>query len=161
VEISTQRAAPWSFRAPGGHVSVLRFESAFTAVNPALRDEYARYRRNRIAWAQHWRHDDGPRPTLCVIHGFGASPYVINSAFFALPWLYRRGFDVLLYLMPFHGPRRAGQLSPNGSGLFAHGHLTSTRRSPTPYTTSGCSSTTSSNPEWIGSGSRDSRSAGT
>src|SRR5207302_233772 len=39
----------------------------------------------------------------------------------ALPWLYRRGFDVLLYLMPFHGPRRAGQLSPNGSGLFAHG----------------------------------------
>jgi pimeloyl-ACP methyl ester carboxylesterase len=56
-----------------------------------------------------------------VIHGFGASPYVLNSAFFALPWLYGKGYDVLLYLLPFHGPRR-DLLSPvNGSGLFAHG----------------------------------------
>jgi hypothetical protein len=46
---------------------------------------------------------------------------VLNSAFFALPWLYGKGYDVLLYLLPFHGPRR-DLLSPvNGSGLFAHG----------------------------------------
>jgi pimeloyl-ACP methyl ester carboxylesterase len=100
---------------------VLRFESPFTALNPALRDEYRRYTRNAAAVAQYWRHDDGPRPTLCVIHGFGASPYLVNSAFFSLPWLYGKGYDVLLYLLPFHGSRRAHFTAANGFGLFAHG----------------------------------------
>ena len=36
------------------------------------------HHRNRIAHAQHWTHDDGPRPTLCVIHGFGILPVVIR-----------------------------------------------------------------------------------
>ena len=31
-----------------------------------------------------WRHDSGPRPTLVVVHGFGASPAWFNIAFFAL-----------------------------------------------------------------------------
>jgi hypothetical protein len=121
IAVTSSRAAPWSFRAPGGNVSTLQFESPFVAINPAVRPEYASHRRNRVAWAQHWRHADGPRPTLCVIHGFGASPYVINSAFFALPWLYGKGYDVLLYLMPFHGPRRDRLVGFNGADLFAHG----------------------------------------
>jgi pimeloyl-ACP methyl ester carboxylesterase len=121
VTVELSRPGRLSFRAPGGSVSLLAFESPYEALNPALGDHYARFTRNAKAWAQHWRHDDGPRPTLCVIHGFGASPYVLNSAFFALPWLYGKGYDVLLYLLPFHGPRR-DLLSPvNGSGLFAHG----------------------------------------
>jgi pimeloyl-ACP methyl ester carboxylesterase len=121
VAVELTRPGPLSFRAPGGRVSLLAFDSPYVAANPALREHYAHFTRNARAWAQHWRHDDGPRPTLCVIHGFGASPYVLNSAFFALPWLYGKGYDVLLYLLPFHGPRR-DLLSPvNGSGLFAHG----------------------------------------
>jgi pimeloyl-ACP methyl ester carboxylesterase len=121
VSVELSPPGPLSFRAPGGTVSRLSFDSPYEALNPDLRDHYARFTRNGKAWAQHWRHDDGPRPTLCVIHGFGASPYVLNSAFFALPWLYGKGYDVLLYLLPFHGPRR-DVLSPvNGSGLFAHG----------------------------------------
>jgi dienelactone hydrolase len=121
VEVHAGRSAPWSFRAPGGQVRALRFASPFVALNPAIRDEYAGFTRNHTAVAQHWRHDDGPRPTLCVIHGFGASPYFLNSAFFALPWLYSRGYDVLLYVLPFHGPRRAHRVDANGFGLFAHG----------------------------------------
>jgi dienelactone hydrolase len=121
VEVRAGRSAPWSFRAPGGEVRALRFASPFVALNPAIRDEYARFTRNHTAVAQHWRHDGGPRPTLCVIHGFGASPYLLNSAFFALPWLYSRGYDVLLYVLPFHGPRRGHRIDANGFGLFAHG----------------------------------------
>jgi pimeloyl-ACP methyl ester carboxylesterase len=121
VTIETSRPGPWSFRAPGGRVSLLSFQSPFKTVNPALHDRYSHHTRNLKAWAQHWRHDDGPRPTLCVIHGFGASTYLVNSAFFALPWLYGKGYDVLLYLVPFHGPRR-DLLSPfNGVGMFAGG----------------------------------------
>ena len=71
--------------------------------------------------AQHWRHDDGPHPTLCVIHGFMGSAYLFNGLFFSLPWFYRSGYDVLLYTMPFHG-RRAEKCSPySGYGYFANG----------------------------------------
>ena len=66
---------------------------------------------NNIVRAQHWRHDDGPRPTLCVIHGFMGSSYLANGRFFTLPWYYRSGYDVLMYTLPFHG-RRAEKLSP-------------------------------------------------
>ena len=121
VEIEVSRPGPFSFRAPGGTVSLLSFDSPYEAAHPDLRREYARHKRNAKAWAQHWRHDDGPRPTLCVIHGFGASPYILNSAFFALPWLYGKGYDVLLYLLPFHGPRRDPLAPMNGTGMFAHG----------------------------------------
>ncbi|MGH9136010.1 MAG: alpha/beta hydrolase family protein [Acidimicrobiales bacterium] len=104
-----------------GRVELLHFESRFEVVNPAFRKRYARRRRNRTAWAQHWRHADGPRPTLGVIHGFMASPYWVNRAFFSLPWFYRRGYDVLLYTLPYHGRRRS-RLEPfSGYGLFAGG----------------------------------------
>jgi pimeloyl-ACP methyl ester carboxylesterase len=121
VAVKLSRPGRLAFRAPEGSVSLLAFDSPYVAANPALRHDYAHHTRNGKAWAQHWRHDDGPRPTLCVIHGFGASPYVLNSAFFALPWLFSKGYDVLLYLLPFHGPRRDLLSVVNGSGLFAHG----------------------------------------
>ncbi len=121
VKVELSKPGRFSFRASGGSVSLLSFHSPYEAANPQLRHEYARHKRNAKAWAQHWRHDDGPRPTLCVIHGFGASPYVLNSAFFALPWLYGKGYDVLLYLLPFHGPRRDLLAPMNGTGMFAHG----------------------------------------
>jgi pimeloyl-ACP methyl ester carboxylesterase len=70
---------------------------------------------------QHWRHDDGPRPTLCVIHAFLGSAYLLNGLFFSLPWYYRSGYDVLLYTLPFHG-HRAEKYSPfSGYGYFARG----------------------------------------
>lgn len=121
VEVAVAPApGRWMFRPRDGRVDLLHFASPFVTLNPAVRDDYARFERNRVAWAQHWRHDDGPRPTLCVIHGFAGSPYWFNSIFFALPWLYTRGYDVLLYTMPFHGARAA--FTPlNGSELFAHG----------------------------------------
>lgn len=116
VEVSARR-----LRQRNRSVDVLRFESPYRALHPELRDDYARHERNRLAWAQHWRHEDGPRPTLCVLHGFGASPYWLNSAFFALPWFYGQGYDVLLYVTPFHGRRAQPLLPLDGAGLFAHG----------------------------------------
>jgi pimeloyl-ACP methyl ester carboxylesterase len=121
VEIRTDRAASLPLRRRQGRVELVHFESPFVPVNPKLRDRYGRHARNRTAWAQHWRHKNGPRPTLCVIHGFMASPYWFNSAFFSLPWFYHHGYDVLLYTLPFHG-RRQDQPSPfSGHGFFANG----------------------------------------
>ena len=121
VEIRAREVRPPLAARAVGRMELLSFESPFETRNPALRDAYASHRRNRIARAQHWRHLDGHRPTIVVLHGFMGSPYLFNSAFFSLPWFYGHGYDVLLVTMPFHG-RRAARLSPySGHGFFAHG----------------------------------------
>jgi pimeloyl-ACP methyl ester carboxylesterase len=104
-----------------GHVHNINFTSSFEAVNPAMRDQWRRLTRNNVVRAQHWRHEDGPHPTLCLIHGFMGSAYLLNGLFFSLPWFYRSGYDVLLFTLPFHG-RRAEKYSPfSGYGYFARG----------------------------------------
>ncbi len=110
----------------GGYVELLRFESAYTPLHPDIRDEYLRHEANRVARAQHWRHRSGPRPTLVVIHGFGASPAWFNIAFFSLREVFASGWDVLLYTLPFHGARRSSTGLPNGMDLLRFGlsHLT-------------------------------------
>ena len=119
--ISSRPANPIAEWMAHGRVHNIRFNSSFEAVNPALRDQCRGYERNNVAYAQHWRHDDGPHPTLCVIHGFLGSAYLANGLFLSLPWFYRSGYDVLLYTLPFHG-RRAEKYSPfSGYGYFAHG----------------------------------------
>jgi pimeloyl-ACP methyl ester carboxylesterase len=104
-----------------GNVQNIRFDSSFEAVNPALRDQCRGFTRNNVVHAQHWRHDDGPHPTLCVIHGFMGSPYLFNGLFFSLPWFFRSGYDVLLYTMPFHGGRAEKGSPFSGYGFFANG----------------------------------------
>jgi hypothetical protein len=104
-----------------GRVELLRFPSPYEPIRVDMRRAYLSHSRNNTARAQHWRHDDGPRQTLVVLHGFGASPAALNSAFFSLPSFFESGWDVVLFTLPFHGGR-AGRRSPfNGAELFAHG----------------------------------------
>ncbi|WP_343710131.1 alpha/beta fold hydrolase [Mycobacterium sp.] len=119
--VTARRANPLAERVAHGKVENISFTSSFEAVNPSVRSQWHALSRNNVVQAQHWRHDDGPRPTLCVIHGFLGSAYLLNGRFFSLPWYYRAGYDVLLYTLPFHG-RRGEKYSPfSGYGYFAHG----------------------------------------
>jgi hypothetical protein len=102
-----------------GSIDLIRFRTPYRALNPLMRDEYD-HARNRVVGAHHWRHDDGPRKTLAVIHGFGASPAWFNSLFFSLKTFFAEGWDVLLYTLPFHG-RRGGRFMPDGLDLFGSG----------------------------------------
>ena len=119
--ISSRAANPVAEWMAHGPVHNIRFNSSFEAVNPALREQCRGYVRNNVVHAQHWRHEDGPHPTLCVIHGFMGSPYLFNGLFFSLPWFYRSGYDVLLYTLPFHGARAEKGSPFSGYGYFAHG----------------------------------------
>jgi pimeloyl-ACP methyl ester carboxylesterase len=119
--VSSRPANPLATWIAHGNVENIAFASSFQTVNPDLRRMWNALERNNTVRAQHWRHDDGPRPTLCVIHGFMGSAYLANGLFFSLPWFFRSGYDVLLYTMPFHG-RRAEKCSPfSGYGIFANG----------------------------------------
>lgn len=121
VKVEQSPAGTMAFNPEDGTCQLLHFESPFETVNPRLRERYRSLRRNRTAWAQHWRHDDGPRPTIVVIHGFLADPYWVNSRFLALPWFYKQGYDILLYTLPHHGRRREATAPFSGHGYFAHG----------------------------------------
>lgn len=123
------RGVPIKKRAPGlldyqpkgVTLDLLEFESPYVALNPAVREAYARFPRNRQVATQHWRHADGPRPTLIFIHGYFLDAYWVNSLMFSLRWFYRQGYDILLYTLPFHGARRATLDPFSGYGYFVHG----------------------------------------
>ena len=104
-----------------GRLRTLRFDSPFVPLHPEMRVGYLARQRNRVAWAQHWTHADGPRPTIVVVHGFMASPYWMNRAFLQLPWFYGHGYDILLVTLPFHGRRRSSWYRYSGAGLFDGG----------------------------------------
>jgi pimeloyl-ACP methyl ester carboxylesterase len=119
--VASRAAGPVAELVAHGRVDNIAFRSSFEAINPAERERRRGYTRNNVVHAQHWRHDDGPHPTLCLIHGFMGSAYLFNGLFFALPWFYRAGYDILLYTLPFHG-RRAEKNSPySGYGFFMDG----------------------------------------
>lgn len=104
-----------------GRVELLRFQSPYEPMRADMRQPYLSHSRNNTARAQHWRHDDGIRQTLVVLHGFGASPASLNSAFFGLPSFFDAGWDIVLFTLPFHGGRAGRRLPFNGAELFAHG----------------------------------------
>jgi pimeloyl-ACP methyl ester carboxylesterase len=121
VPVSTRRASFTRFRPEDGTCEDLWFESPFTPMNPREREPYMKHAANRIAHARLWRHRGGPRATVLAIHGFSADLYLLNEWFFALPWLYRMGFDICLFTLPFHGRRQTRYSVFSGHGFFAGG----------------------------------------
>jgi pimeloyl-ACP methyl ester carboxylesterase len=121
VTVRETKPSWYHFKPEDGKCRGLAFNSPFQPVNKNMGQRYLRHSRNRVARAQYWRHHNGPRPTLCVIHGFMADPYWVNSKFFELRWFYQKGYDILLYTLPFHG-KRQDRLSPfSGHGYFSGG----------------------------------------
>jgi pimeloyl-ACP methyl ester carboxylesterase len=122
VEVRETAPSWYHFKPDDGECRGLEFDSPFQPVNSHLSERYLRHSRNSVSCAQHWRHHGGePRSTICVIHGFMADPYWINSKLLELRWFYSKGYDVLLYTLPFHG-KRQGLLSPfSGHGYFSGG----------------------------------------
>ena len=116
------RPVRWSLFMPSDCViEDLTFDSPFIPANPRIRQDYDAQKANRTAHARLWRHQDGPRPTLIAIHGFGAEQSWMNEFMLTLPRFFNLGCDVLLLTLPFHGPR-ANRLSPfSGHGIFAGG----------------------------------------
>ena len=83
--------------------------------NSDLRDKYMRARANQTAQARWFRHKDGPRPCVVLIHGYMAGNYLIEERVWPVKRLFQSGFDVVISVLPLHGSRRAesrGYLPP-------------------------------------------------
>jgi hypothetical protein len=70
---------------------------------------------NRTAHAWVMRHRDGPRPWLVCIHGYQMGRPLFDFTAFRPDWLHHRlGLNLLLPVLPLHGPRTIGWRSGDG-----------------------------------------------
>lgn len=106
-------------RSRGVNFRHLTFESGYEPhANEPGRGRWLDYRPNRDAHAWVFRHPGRPRPWLMCIHGYGLGLPFVDLEAFRVSWLHRRlGLNIILPVLPLHGPRRIGRQS--GDGFFA------------------------------------------
>ncbi len=78
-----------------------------------------KHRRNRTAVARLHAHS-APRPTVVLIHGYGAGQWRTEARLWPLGPLFAAGLDVCQIVLPYHGPRadprrRGGPPFPSGN----------------------------------------------
>jgi alpha-beta hydrolase superfamily lysophospholipase len=72
-----------------------------------LTEKYRRAHKNRNGHARWWRHHDGRRPTVVILHGYMVGEYAIEERMWPVQRLFDSGLDVVLSVLPFHGLRRS------------------------------------------------------
>jgi len=60
---------------------------------------------NETAHARLFSHRDAPRPAIILLHGYLGGDVRVEERAFPVRWLFERGLDVVLGLMPHHGKR--------------------------------------------------------
>ncbi|HEU4408129.1 MAG TPA: hypothetical protein VFS43_22900 [Polyangiaceae bacterium] len=90
----------------GATVSDAEWPSRYEPILPEVRGRYLECRENHTAHARLFLHPS-PRPTAVLVHGYLGGHYRFEEFAFPLPWLYRIGFDVALFVLPFHARRAA------------------------------------------------------
>jgi hypothetical protein len=117
VEIAARRTL-------GAHYEELRFPSEYAphADEPG-RERWLSYAPNQLAWAWLLRAAGPERPWLVCIHGYQMGTPAIDLAVFRAEQWRERGWNVVLPVLPLHGPRKLGAVS--GIGMFGADFLDS------------------------------------
>jgi len=79
------------------------------------RERWLSYEPNHTAHAWVLRHQDASRPWCVCIHGYQMGSPIIDLSAFPPAWLHHRlGMNLLLPVLPLHGPRTVGRRSGDG-----------------------------------------------
>lgn len=80
-----------------------------------VREEYLSHEQNRIAAARLFLHTT-PKPAGILLHGYRCGQFALEERLWPVQWLYDRGMDVALMVLPFHALRakRGPQVFPSG-----------------------------------------------
>ncbi|HWC38305.1 MAG TPA: alpha/beta hydrolase [Acidimicrobiales bacterium] len=78
------------------------------------RERWLSYEANRTVHAWMLRHRRGPRPWLVCLHGFGMGWPLADMRGFRVRQLYRSGLNILLPVLPLHGPRAMSSVRGQG-----------------------------------------------
>jgi dienelactone hydrolase len=99
----------------GGRVVDLVWESAYRCHVGEVQEKYGALGANASAHARVMLHPDTGaerRPAVILVHGYLGGVQALEERAWPLRWLYERGFDVALPVLPFHGARGKGALRP-------------------------------------------------
>lgn len=110
----------------GVPVTRLTYPSAYRPFLAAHRDEHHRLVENQTAHAR--LYGTGQRPVMVCLHGWGGGAWWLEERAFVVGYWLRRGFDVALFQLPFHGhraPRQGGRPGRSGA-LFPSANLVRT-----------------------------------
>jgi hypothetical protein len=94
----------------------LRFESGYEPNDGEPgRDRYLGYEPPRTGHAWVKRHAGADRPWLICIHGYQMGSPLVDFGAFRPEWLHQRlGLNLLLPVLPLHGPRKIRRISGDG-----------------------------------------------
>jgi dienelactone hydrolase len=90
--------------APGDVVDAT-WLSDFTPFCADVAEKYLAFGQNRTAAARLFLHADRPRPAVILIHGYRCGQYALEERAWPIRWLFGRGLDVALAVLPFHAVR--------------------------------------------------------
>ncbi|MFP6686127.1 MAG: CocE/NonD family hydrolase [Polyangiaceae bacterium] len=98
------RPAERARASPETDVVDVRWPSDYETYLHELSERYHSKVDNRRAAARLFLHPR-PRPMVILVHGYMAGQYEIEQRMWPIAWLQRLGFDVALFVLPFHGVR--------------------------------------------------------
>jgi dienelactone hydrolase len=89
----------------GGQVVDLRWPSAFEPYCADVAERYMQHVPNRTAAARAYLHHGPARPAVICLHGYRAGHWFVEERAWPVEWLYGKGVDVLIGVLPFHAVR--------------------------------------------------------
>jgi pimeloyl-ACP methyl ester carboxylesterase len=95
----------------------LSYPSEYEPFLPAARDLHLRWTENQTAHARWWTSGRG-RPTIVLLHGWGGGHHWVTERAFTVPYWLRHGYDVVAFVLPFHGARAPGMHPMRSGALF-------------------------------------------
>ena len=90
---------------PGGRVVDAVWESAFAPHCADIAERYLGFTQNRSAAARLFLHEGAPRPAVLLVHGYRCGQFAFEERAWPVRWLFERGLDVALTVLPFHAVR--------------------------------------------------------
>jgi pimeloyl-ACP methyl ester carboxylesterase len=112
-ELPAVRLTPTGDGPLGTHVVDLSYPSDYEPFLPAARELHLRITENLTSHGRWWTSGRG-RPTLVLLHGWAGGHHWVTERTFAVEYWLRHGYDVVAFVLPFHGERapRMGTLGP-------------------------------------------------
>jgi dienelactone hydrolase len=119
-EAIAPRLAPQGDGPLGTRIIDLSWDSPFVPFLPAARELYLAHRENSTAHARYWTSGPG-RPTIVLLHGWGGGTHWLTARAFDVAYWLKHGYDVVAFVLPFHGARapggKSGALFPSANPL--------------------------------------------
>jgi pimeloyl-ACP methyl ester carboxylesterase len=78
----------------------------------SVRAKYLAEERNLVGHARWFRHLDGVRPAVMILHGYLAGELNVEEQVWPTRALFKQGYDVIFTVLPFHGARKTRLLAP-------------------------------------------------